>query len=355
MDQQDFLRAEDLPAYERVLDRALGSPVVQEGRRRTPGALNNEQLRTRALAARAAIAGSAASEYRAYRRLLDAPGRPGPARSAVRREPGVGATTRGSALHAVAVLVPGLSATAAVVFGLIGLVLGAVDSHSHLAEVMLVAGLVAAGVAVVTLLAGLVGLLVVAARNRSAQDGGDTEADRARGAWEAALLEHGMLPFLVDSIARGAAGVIDAEGTGSVEGAEGPERAADAGSVGAEGADAKGTESAESAEGTRGVAGAVGRGTGVPGPRRGPGFSAPDFSSPDFTGPDFSSPDFAGPDFASPDFGSPGRMGSGRTGPGRTGRGRTGPEGLEGEEDPGHRDPGYQGPGYTGPALPGAD
>lgn len=347
MDQQDFLRAEDLPAYERVLDRALGSPVVQEGRRRTAGALNNEQLRTRALAARAAIVGSAASEYRAYRRLLDAPGRPGPARSAVRREPGVGATTRGSALHAVAVLVPGLSATAAVVFGLIGLVLGAVDSHSHLAEVMLVAGLVAAGVAVVTLLAGLVGLLVVAARNRSAQDGGDTEADRARGAWEAALLEHGMLPFLVDSIARGAAGAIDAEGTGGVEGAEGPERAADAGSVGAGGADAKGTESAE---GARGVAGAAGRGTGVPGPRRGPGFSAPDFSSPDFTGPDFSSPDFAGPDFASPEVGSPGRMGSGRTGPGRTG-----PGGLEDEEDPGHRDPGYQGPGYTGPALPGED
>ncbi|WP_424861280.1 hypothetical protein [Streptomyces sp. MMS24-I29] len=209
MDHSDFLRAEDLPAFERILDRALGSPLIQEGRRGNPGSLNNEQLRTRALGARTAIAASAAAEYRAYRQLLDGSGDVAKARGVARRESGAGAATRGSALHAVAVLVPGLSATAAVVFGVIGFGFRAVDSHSHLAEVMLGAGAVAAGVAVVTVLAGLVGLLVVAAGNRSTKPDGDAEVDRAREAWQGALLERGMLPFLVGAIRPPSSDAVD--------------------------------------------------------------------------------------------------------------------------------------------------
>ncbi|MFF3730357.1 hypothetical protein ACFYXM_08585 [Streptomyces sp. NPDC002476] len=219
MDHSDLLRAEDLPAFERILDRALGSPLIQEGRRRNPGSPNNEQLRTRALGARTAIAASAAAEYRAYRQLLDDSGNVANARGAVRRESGAGTAVRGSALHAVAVLVPGLSATAAAVFGVIGFGFRAVGSHSHLAEVMLGAGAVAAGVAVVTVLAGLVGLLVVAAGNRSTKPDGDAEVDRAREAWQGALLERGALPFLVDAIhppSSGAGGVeVGTGGTGT--------------------------------------------------------------------------------------------------------------------------------------------
>ncbi|MFB7914701.1 hypothetical protein [Streptomyces sp. NPDC056061] len=294
-DHSDLLRAEDLPMFERVLDRALSAPAVRERRRRTLGALNGEQLRTRALGARAAISASAAPEYRAYRQLLDASAPSGTGRNGARRESGIGATVRGSALHAVAVLVPGLSVTAAVVFGLIGFGFRAVDRHSHLAEVMLLAGAVAVGVAVVTVLAGLVGLLVAAARNRSAPGGVDPEVERACEAWQGALLERGMLPFLVEAIGpadRDAAARPDA--TARADAADGM-----AGTEPTAGAAAAGAAAGVGAVGS--VAGGPTAGAaGVPQPRRRPGFSAPDFSSPDFSGPDFSGPDFSGPDYRGP-------------------------------------------------------
>ncbi|MEU6017685.1 hypothetical protein ABZ826_27685 [Streptomyces sp. NPDC047515] len=259
MDRPHHLRAEDLPAFERILDQALNSPTIQEQRRRAPGALHNEQLRTRALGARTAIAASAASEYRAYRQVLDVATSSDMTRRRTRRESDDAAATRSSTLHAAAVLVPGLSATAAAVFGLIGFAFRAVGMHSHLADVMLIAGLAAAGVAVATVLAGLVWLLVVAARNRPAADGTNPEPAHARDAWEKALLEHGILPFLSESLQplppRGA-GHADSTATS---------RAGDGAKL-------------------------------VPEPRRGPGFSAPDFSSPDFSGPDFSGPELPGSD-----------------------------------------------------------
>ncbi|MFJ9683137.1 hypothetical protein ACIRP2_34600 [Streptomyces sp. NPDC101194] len=257
MDRPDHLRAEDLPAFERILDQALNSPTIQEERRRAPGALNNEQLRTRALGARTAIAASAASEYRAYRQVLDASASSDTTRRRTRRDSHGATATRSSTLHAVAVLVPGLSATAAAVFGLIGFAFRAVDMHSHLADVMLVAGLVAAGVAVATVLAGLVWLLVVATRNRSAADGTDPELTRARDTWQEALLERGILPFLSASLQP-----MSPEGAGPADETAAP-HGADAAKL-------------------------------VPEPRRGPGFSAPDFSSPDFSGPDFSGPELPG-------------------------------------------------------------
>ncbi|MFF9351606.1 hypothetical protein [Streptomyces sp. NPDC014734] len=289
-DHSDLLRAEDLPAFEHLLDRALNAPAVQEVRRRTPGALNGEQLRTRALEARAAISASAAPEYRTYRQLLDAPARPGAGRGGVRRESGTGAAVRGSALYAVAVLVPGLSGTAAVVFGLIGFGFRAVDRHSELAEVMLGAGAVAVGVAVVTLLAGLVGLLVTAARNRSAPNDADAEVDRAREAWRGALLERGMLPFLVDAI-----GATESGAAARPDVTAGAAATAGAGAVGPAAGDAT-ADGATAGGATAGVTGAAG----VPRSRKGPGFSAPDFSSPDFSAPDFSGPDFSGPDYRGP-------------------------------------------------------
>ncbi|MFJ5720769.1 hypothetical protein [Streptomyces sp. NPDC093149] len=259
MDRPDHLRAEDLPAFERILDQALNSPTIQEERRRAPGALNNEQLRTRALGARTAIAASAASEYRVYRQVLDVTASSDTTRRRTRRESDGAAATRSSTLHAVAVLVPGLSATAAAVFGLIGFAFRAVGMHSHLADVMLIAGLVAAGVAVATVLAGLVWLLMVATRNRSTADGTDPELTHARDAWQEALLERGILPFLSESLQPMPPG---------------------------------GADHANETTATRATSGAKS----VPEPRRGPGFSAPDFSSPDFSGPDFSGPELPGTD-----------------------------------------------------------
>ncbi|SCF83426.1 hypothetical protein [Streptomyces sp. Ncost-T10-10d] len=259
MDRPDHLRAEDLPSFERILDHALNSPAIQEKRRHTPRALNNEQLRTRALGARTAIAASAASEYRAYRQLLAASASSGATLRRARRESDGAAANTSSTLHAVAVLVPGLSATAAAVFGLIGFAFRAVDMHSHLADVMLSAGLAATGVAVVTVLAGLVWMLVAAARNRSAAGGMDPEVDHARDAWQEALLERGILPFLSNSLQ-----------TVSLEDVDRPDV----------------TDTSRAAGGAKGV----------PEPRRGPGFSAPDISSPGFSGPDFTGPKLPGAD-----------------------------------------------------------
>ncbi|MFB6990487.1 MULTISPECIES: hypothetical protein [unclassified Streptomyces] len=259
MDRPDHLRAEDLPAFERILDQALNSPTIQEERRRAPGALNNEQLRTRALGARTAIAASAASEYRVYRQVLDVAASSDTTRRRTRRESDGAGATRSNTLQAVAVLVPGLSATAAAVFGLIGFAFRAVGMHSHLADVMLIAGLAAAGVAVATVLAGLVWLLVVATRNRSTADGTDPELTQARDAWQEALLERGILPFLSESLQPMSPG-----GAGHAN----------------EAATSRATDGAKL----------------VPEPRRGPGFSAPDFSSPDFSGPDFSGPELPGTD-----------------------------------------------------------
>ncbi|MFF3123679.1 hypothetical protein ACFVRD_15225 [Streptomyces sp. NPDC057908] len=249
MDRPNHLQAEDLPSFERILDHALNSPAIQNERRRTPRPLNNEQLRTRALGARTAIAASAAAEYRAYRQMLAASAPSGAALRRARRESDGAAANTSNTLHAVAVLVPGLSATAAAVFGLIGFAFRAVDMHSHLADVMLLAGLAATGVAVVTVLAGLVWMLVAAARNRSTAGGTDPEVDHARDAWQEALLERGILPFLSNSLQ-----VV------SPEDADHPDM----------------TDTSRAAGGAKGV----------PEPRRRPGFSAPDFSSPDFTGPE---------------------------------------------------------------------
>ncbi|MCX4791527.1 hypothetical protein OG369_37080 [Streptomyces sp. NBC_01221] len=249
MDRPEHLRAEDLPAFERILDHALNSPAIQEERRRTPRALNNEQLRTRALGASAAIAASAASEYRAYRHLLAVSASSGAALRRARREPDGAAANTSSTLHAVAVLVPGLSATAAAIFGLIGFAFRAVDTHSHLADAMLLAGLAAAGVAAVTVLAGLVWMLVAAARNRSTVGGTDPEVDHARDAWQEVLLERGILPFLSNSLQA-----VSPEDVGRPD--------------------------------VTAMSRATGGATAVPEPRRVPGFSAPDFSSPDFAGPE---------------------------------------------------------------------
>ncbi|MFF2963587.1 hypothetical protein ACFVT1_32785 [Streptomyces sp. NPDC057963] len=254
MDHPDHLRAEDLLVFERLLDHALNSTAFQEERRHTPKALNSEQLRTQALGARIAIATSAASEYRVYRQLLAASASSGMARLHTQRESDDAAVNGSGMLHAVAVLIPGLSATAAAVFGLIGFGFRAVDAHSHLADVMLLAAMTAAGVAAVTLLTGLVWLLVAATRNRSTAGDTDSDVDRANNAWQEALLERGILPFLRNSLRAARPGDLDQPDATATS------RATDCAKGGSE-------------------------------PRRGPAFSAPDYSSPDFSGPDFTGPE----------------------------------------------------------------
>ncbi|OXY97534.1 hypothetical protein BEK98_08215 [Streptomyces diastatochromogenes] len=125
--------------FERALDHALNSQQVLDALVRAKGVADREQLRTRAVRARAAITAAAAVEYQEYLR----------ARSAV----------EGANREPVARVVPGWSAARAAL------------------------------------------RWVAAKRDRAGA--GDVPADdvpdvtRAREAWELALLERGVVPFLL--------------------------------------------------------------------------------------------------------------------------------------------------------------
>ncbi|KPC61599.1 hypothetical protein ADL29_23540 [Streptomyces chattanoogensis] len=251
MYELDRLRAEDAPVFERMLDRALNSEEIRAALHGAGGTPHAEQLRTQARGAREAIVSAAAVEYRAYLQLRASTARSRPAQQSAETTARAGA----GLLPALGVLVPGLSATAAAVFLLFGCGLRAVGMGSRLADELIFAGLTAGAIAAAATLIGLVWMLVTAARNRAAADAGtpgdmDSAATRAREAWQQALLERGVTPFLL--------GLLDDTGPA---GSDGPAELADSPSGGNQ------TQ------------------------HLGPGFSTPDF-----TGPDFGSPGFTGPD-----------------------------------------------------------
>lgn len=214
MHQNDRLQAPDTTAFERTVDQALNSPEVRSALSRTAGALNAEQLRSAAFDARDALA-----------------------------------------------------ATAAAVFLLFGFGLHTVAAPSRLADELIAAGWTSAGVAVVATLTGLVWLLVAASRNRAAAeartpDETDPAVVRAHEAWQLALLERAITPFLLGRIDR-------ATGDGRPGGRPALPRPA--------------------------TAGVSGGGEPRPAPSDGPGYSSPDFAGPDFSSPDFGRPGFSGP------------------------------------------------------------
>ncbi|MFF9479604.1 hypothetical protein [Streptomyces sp. NPDC014733] len=255
MTTTDMFRLPDEADFPHLLDRALATREMADALRRANGDPDAGQLRADALRSVAVIAAAAEQEYRAYRRLAEAHPAPRPARPAVR--PSSGAT--GGVLPALGVLVPGLAAVAAAIFLLLGFLLRGVGLRGQFADELIVAGEIAAGVATVATLCGLLWMVVVAARNRpsaGSRSAADAEVASALAAYQDALLERGLLPFLRARL-------------GEAMGEPGP------------GPDAP-------------TAPGEGR------PRTGPGFSAPDFASPDFASPDFASPDFGSPDFTGP-------------------------------------------------------
>ncbi|MFD7663169.1 hypothetical protein [Streptomyces sp. NPDC059788] len=266
----DSLRAEEAAVFAHVLGEALDSPEVRAAMRRTPDAADRERLRLRAHRERDTLCAAAASEYEAYARLRTDddthPGTGSDADADARTATGSG----GGLLPALAVLVPSLGAVAAVLFLAIGFGMRLVGIHRQFADELVYAGWIAAGVAAAATAAGLVWLLVTAARNRSATPahgdaapGGDcagqeSEAARARAAWQVALLERGILPFLLRRI---------------------DEERARAGTAAA------------------------------PAPRSRPGYSAPEYGSPEYGSPEYASPGYAGPAYGSPAYESPDRQG----------------------------------------------
>ncbi|MEU5419513.1 hypothetical protein ACFY1P_21635 [Streptomyces sp. NPDC001407] len=198
MDSLDHLRAEDTAAFDHVVEQGLHFPEIREAVR--GGApVSVEHLRAMALRARAEIAATAADEYLAYLRTRT---------GATPQEPPVSPPDEpsprgfgGGLAGALGVLVPTLGAVAAVAFLLIGYGLRLAGTQEHLADGLVTAGWTTAVVAAAAAAAAVTALLVTAARQRPAPEDeaapeAETEVTRSREAWQQALLERGVLPFL---------------------------------------------------------------------------------------------------------------------------------------------------------------
>ncbi|MFI9601801.1 hypothetical protein ACIHCX_18385 [Streptomyces sp. NPDC052043] len=272
------LLSEDRQEYERILDEALRSAphhpeLAAAGRR-----LSSEQLRTMALSATAVITAAASTEYLHYVKVREELRRPAPAGPSRLSEPGsaepgparraattggVGETHGAGAGAVVAVLAPVLAGTAAALFLLVGYTLRMLDPTQAFAQSMITAGWVFGALTAAAILAAAAGLLLTALRNRPSFDSGayaelGEEVAQAREAWQDALLERGILPFLRDALAEPRS---PAPGhTGS---------AAPTGRIPQLGYDRPGFSSPDDGA-----------------PSRRPRYSSPDFTSPDFGGPE---------------------------------------------------------------------
>ncbi|NGN68534.1 hypothetical protein G5C51_32130 [Streptomyces sp. A7024] len=282
------LLTEDRPDFERVLDTALHTAGYRTGESALSGVaepLNMEQLRTMALSAVSAICACASEEYTRYVRLREELRRP-TSRSDGEGEGGSGggvglgtvmgnmaAESGGAGLAAVvAVLAPVLAGTAAVIFLLVGYALHMLTPEPAAAAPLRAAGWVFAALTAGTILVAMTGLLLTALKNGStsiraaSRSGIVQEVAEAREAWQQALLERGILPFLREALAS-------------------------SGSAGA-------------APGSYSLSRRDPAGSGRT-PRL--GYSRPGFSSPDDgasgggDGPRYSSPDFTSPDYGGPD------------------------------------------------------
>ncbi|MER6525378.1 hypothetical protein [Streptomyces sp. NPDC001508] len=216
---------EDRQDYERILDEALRSAPHRPDLATVGQRLNSEQLRTMALNATALITATAATEYQHYVKVREELRQPAPSTlssstpESGSTDPGSGAvglaatlgeaaeTTGAGAIAVVAVLAPVLAGTAAAIFLLVGYVLKLLDPEPAFAQTMLTAGWVFGAVTAAAILVAAVGLLLTALRNRPSLEVGayaaaNTELVRAREAWQEALLERGILPFLRDALAE---------------------------------------------------------------------------------------------------------------------------------------------------------
>ncbi|GCB47758.1 hypothetical protein [Streptomyces sp. NL15-2K] len=274
------LLSEDRQEYERILDEALRSAPNRPELAAVGQRLNPEQLRTMALNATALITAAAATEYQQYVKAREelrqpASSTPSSTRETGSSEPGTSAmglaTTMGEAAETagagavavVAVLAPVLAGTAAAIFLLVGYILKMLDPERAFAQTMLTTGWVFGAMTAAAILVAAVGLLLTALRNRPSLDTGpygelSEEVARAREAWQEALLERGILPFLREALAD--------PGTAALRRTAPPAPTSRIPHLGYDR----------------------------------PGFSSPDDgasgSRPSYTSPDYSSPDFGGPD-----------------------------------------------------------
>ncbi|MFD4872368.1 hypothetical protein ACFWOB_03230 [Streptomyces sp. NPDC058420] len=197
MPESELLGEDVGVAFEVILDRALHSGRVREALDRAGEAVDREELRTQALQACDSIGEVAEAGYRDYLASDDVQGA-GHCSSAC---PDAAGTRRSGWLMAVLVLV------AVVAAGLLaaGFGLRAFGGRPYVGDGLITAGLITGAVAAGALVGDLVWALVAGARERrgadgEVDDGREPEVAWVREEWELALLEWGMVPFLLDRI-----------------------------------------------------------------------------------------------------------------------------------------------------------
>lgn len=196
MSRSGKLRAEDVLVFEHLVQQALDSEEIQSAARETTGATDTGRLYSLATQERTAIARTASTEYDRYARARSA-ARRSAAANAGRSQSDSPKRRHGGVATALAVLVPVLTAAAAV-FLLLGYGLTVVSPS--LADGLRQWGWICAGVAAVGALVGLGRILLAAVRNRPSHPASTTPDDPATAeayeAWQQALLDRGILPYL---------------------------------------------------------------------------------------------------------------------------------------------------------------
>ncbi|MFG2480321.1 hypothetical protein [Streptomyces fagopyri] len=183
--------------FERVLDRALHSPEIMAAMEHSGGADTRERLRREALRERFALSRTAAAEYGRYLglrapagHLRDADLSDGPSEAVV--------GTEESSVSVSALLLPSVGVAAAGVYVLSGFDVRALDVRPHLNDGLIMVVVILAAVTAGAALGDL--LWSLATRRRTAAGDRETGGAEARQAfldWQLALLERGLLPFLL--------------------------------------------------------------------------------------------------------------------------------------------------------------
>ncbi|MFF7920777.1 hypothetical protein ACFZDP_06365 [Streptomyces mirabilis] len=176
--------------FERILERALHSPEIMAAVERVGVADTRERLRAEALQARPSLSLTAAVEYDRYLRLRASGRHAGPSKVAVR----LGDVS----VSVSALLVPSLGVVAAGVYVLSGFDLHALDVRPHLNDGLIMVVVILAAVTAGAALGDL--LWSLATRDRPTSEDRDTEVRRAHEEWQLALLERGVMPFLLGTL-----------------------------------------------------------------------------------------------------------------------------------------------------------
>ncbi|MER5660570.1 hypothetical protein [Streptomyces mirabilis] len=176
--------------FERILDRALHSPEIMAAVERVGVADTRERLRAEALQARPSLSRTAEVEYDRYLRVRASGRHEGPSKVAVRVGDG--------SVSVSALLVPSLGVVATGVYVLSGFDLHALDVRPHLNDGLIMVVVILAAVTAGAALGDL--LWSLATRDRPTSEDRDPEVRRAHEEWQLALLERGVMPFLLGTL-----------------------------------------------------------------------------------------------------------------------------------------------------------